>query len=339
MKTWLFGFFVLLSGGVSAQHRPASFSAIDWKMQSVEAPTPDSLARVIASIYTNDLEKVRAAYSWITSHISYNTGVYRPRSVVFSYPKDPMDTAAVWPSGDEMTARKVMLRKTAVCDGYAKLFKVICDYLNVEAKVIHGYGRTTVGDRKFRTNHTWNAVRIDSTWYLLDVTWAAGHINFRDDFVAQQNDFYFLTPPNQFINDHYPEDLSWTLLLEPPTLSEFKRMPFRSKNFIKYDIATYTPEIGVIEAAVGDTLSFSLQLKNAERIKRISPDPFIDSASFSAWPASVFVKPFVQKGNTVHYHYQVEPGKEWVHLVFNDDVVIRYRINLRLPKPESLACN
>ena len=338
MKAWLFGFFVMFTSGVFAQFRNNTpFSFIDWQMQAVEAPTPDSLARFISSSYTNDLEKVRAAYSWITAHITYNTGIYKHRPASFKYPVDPLDTAAVWPSGDEMTARKVMFRRTAVCDGYAKLFKTLCEYLGVEARVVHGYGRTNVGDRKFRTNHTWNAVRIDSSWHLLDVTWAAGHINFNDDFVAQQNDFYFLTPPDQFINDHYPEDLNWTLMSEPPTLSEFKKMPFRSKNFIKYDIAAYFPVTGAIDATVGDTLSFSLQLKNAERVKSISPDPFADSVTISQWPFSTFIRPTVQKGNTVIYQYIAEAGKEWVHLVYNDDVVIRYRLNLLLPQTETVA--
>ena len=52
-----------------------SFSSIDWQMQSVEAPTPDSLGRIINSKYTSSLEKVRAIYSWITSHIEYNTNI------------------------------------------------------------------------------------------------------------------------------------------------------------------------------------------------------------------------------------------------------------------------
>jgi Uncharacterized protein involved in cytokinesis, contains TGc (transglutaminase/protease-like) domain len=31
-----------------------------------------------------------------------------------------------------------------------------------------------ITNRRFAVNHTWNSVYIDSTWYLLDVTWASG---------------------------------------------------------------------------------------------------------------------------------------------------------------------
>jgi len=319
----------LIFGKTNGQSRTASFSAIDWKMQNTEASTPDSLARIVSSLYTSELEKVRAIYSWITSHITYNTGIYKPRRAFLAYPMDPLDTAAVWPSGDEMTARKVMFRREAVCDGYSRLFKVVCQYSGIKAEIINGYGRTNTGsNRKFRTNHIWNAVRIDSNWHLLDVTWAAGHLNFMDDFVARQNDFYFLTPPEQFINDHFPEELRWTLLLQPPTPSEFRKMPFRSKNFIKYDIDHFVPTQGIIEAAIGDTLTFLLRLKDMERVKKIGSDPFVDTTTYAFWPLSSFVKPIHESGKEVFYHYIVDPKSEWLHLLFNEDVIMQYRIKI-----------
>ena len=338
MRRWLLGCFLLLHIGVIAQPRSISFRSIDWTMQNTDAPTPDSLARFIATNFSTQMEKVRAVYAWITNHIAYNTSIYRPGKVVAKYPLDPMDTAMVWPSGDEMVARKVMLRKEAVCDGYSRLFKIVCGYLGLEAVVVHGYGRTTgTGSQKFRTNHTWNAVRIDSAWHVVDVTWAAGYINFRDEFVPAQNDYYFLTRPDQFIQDHYPEELRWSLLAQPPTISEFKKMPFRSKNFIKYDFTAFSPSSGVIDAVVGDTISFSLTVKSSTIKKRISPDSLADTASFSLWPLSAFIKPEKEQGKAVYYTYVVQPGTEWVHLLYNDDVVIRYHINALFKNTESTA--
>src|SRR5688572_26493600 len=224
MKWWLIGLVMVVTSGVQSQSRTASFSSIDWKMQNTDAPTPDSLARIISANFSTQTEKVRAIYSWITNHIAYNTSVYKPGRAYVRYPADPLDTAQVWASGDEMVARKVMLRKEAVCDGYSRLFKVLCQYSGIEAEIINGYGITnTIGDRRFRRNHTWNAVRIDSIWHLLDVTWAAGHLGFLDEFVAKRNDFCFLPPPELFINDHYPEELYWTLLPHPPPPSEFEK--------------------------------------------------------------------------------------------------------------------
>jgi hypothetical protein len=324
MKLWVTGLAFFLFFFCAAQQR-LSYAAIDWKASSLNAATPDSLGRLIKKNFFGEAEKARAIYSWITSHIAYNTAFFKPYAAKYRYEPDPLDTAAVWPSGEEMTARKVMRRRTAVCDGYAKLFKVLCDYAGVESTVIRGFGRG-VNSRKFATNHTWNAVRIDSTWHLLDVTWASGHLNFVDDFVAQQNDFYYLTPPQRFIADHYPEELRWTLLMAPPAPAEFGRAPFRSKNFVKYGVIDYLPGNGIVEAAVGDTLNFQMLLASAERAKQTGSDPFVDSADFAAWPKSIFVKPVMEKAEKLFYSCIVPAGVEWVHLLYNNDVVLHYRL-------------
>ncbi len=334
MKQWLIGLSMFFFFTGNAQQKISSFS-VDWKAESLDAPTPDSLARLINANFFTSSEKVRAIYAWITGHIAYNTAIFKPW-VKYVYSPDPLDTAAVWPSGDEMVARKVMRKRTALCDGYARLFKTLCDYCDIEAVVVLGYGRAPGrGDGKFRTNHTWNAVKIDAAWYLLDATWASGYTTYNDDFVALRNDYYYLTPPDEFSNDHYPEDLRWTLLPSPQAMPEFRRMPFRSKNFYRYDISAYAPANGIVEAATGDTLRFFVQLKDAERARQTSSDPFVDTADYALWPKSGFAKPVAEKNNAVSYAYVVEPGVEWVHLLYKNDAVLHYRLR----QPELNAKN
>ena len=327
----------VVSFSMQAQKPVTSFSTIDWNVQSITAESPDSLATRLTAPYQTELEKVRAVYSWICQHIQYNTSIYRPNPQNIRYTLDPLDTASVWKSGDEMVAQKVLRRGMAVCDGYSRLFKVLCQYAGIEAVVVNGYARSD-WDRaayRFRTNHTWNAVRIDSVWHLLDVTWASGYMDYANNYVQHQNDYYFLAPPEEFIRHHYPEDLRWSLLAQPPTMAEFKKMPFRSKSFIKYDIAAYFPVIGIVEAEVGDTLSFSIQLKDAEKAKRIGSDPFLDTTNFTSSPLSVFIKPEKEKGNKAQYSFVVDTTTEWIHLLYNDDVVLRYRVN----RKQDLATN
>lgn len=320
-----------------AQKPQGDFSAVDWQVLSVTRQMPDTLAYHLTKLYTTDIEKVRAIYSWICQNISYNADIYKPIHLRKPYLPEPVDTALEWKSGDEMVARKVIRRGVAVCEGYSKLFKVLCEYAGIKAVVINGYVRSDF-DRaaeRFRTNHAWNAVQIDSLWYLVDVTWAAGYMTWGDEFVQKQNDFYFLTPPAEFIRDHYPDELRWSLLPHPPSLAEFKKMPFRSKSFVKYGISSYFPKTGVIEAEPGDTLSFTLSLKDVKKAKSTFSDPFQDTASFSLSPASVFIKPDKESGNTVYYNFIVDDTTEWVHLLFNDDVILRYNVSRR----RSIASN
>lgn len=319
--------FLFLATNIFAQNRSASFSSIDWKVRNVEAPTVDSLARKLTAPFQTDLEKTRAVFSWIAQHIAYNTGIYnagRYRSA--RYTPDPDDTISSKPA-IEQTAERVLRRRIAVCDGYAKLFKTLCDYAGIQSELVTGYGKSYLEkDEKFRTNHTWNAVLIDGNWQLLDVTWASGYLSYSNEFVPHIDEAYFLTPPQLFILDHYPEDLKWTLLDDPPTLREFHFSPFKYKSFVKYSIASAWPANGTIDAFVGDTVRIELLLKNAAKDSTIASDPFFDSTIIQLSPRSVFLQPLVENNKAV-YLYVVEPGIEWLHLLYNGDPVLRYKLN------------
>jgi hypothetical protein len=332
MRLTLIIVLILFSRFSFCQNRAVSFSAIDWRVQSIEAPTVDSLARSLTSIYHSDIEKVRAIFSWIAQHIAYNTYIFSSsrRYVSNRFDPGPEDTISEWKSANEMTARRVLQRRFAVCDGYAKLFKTLCDYAGIESEVITGYAKCNFERvEKFRSNHTWNAVMIDSCWHLLDVTWGSGYVTFADEFVQKLDERYFLTDPKEFILDHYPEDLRWTLLQEPPALKEFKFSPFKAKSFVKYAINPVFPGNGLIEAAVGDTVRIELQTRDAVRDKTISSDPFFDSTELTLSPASAFLQPSMA-ANRIVYTYVVESNQvEWLHLLYNDDMILRYRLNVK----------
>jgi transglutaminase/protease-like cytokinesis protein 3 len=301
-------------------------------VRAIEAPAPDSLSKLLVEGCTTDLQKVRAIFSWITQHISYNTSVFSSKRQVSSpkYVSEPEDTSE-WKSANEMTARKVLNKRTALCDGYAKLFKVLCDYAGLRSEVITGYARGfRGGGDRFRSNHSWNAVLIDSVWKLLDVTWASGFINYADQFVQQLDETYFLTPPQQFIYDHYPEDLHWTLMDNPPTISEFRRTPYKCKSFSKYSIGSYAPSNGIIEADIGDTVQIELDVKNLIKDKAIAPDPFFDSSIIDHTPYSIFLAPSDTLGNKIIYrHPVVSSAVSWVNVMYNGDMVLRYRLNVK----------
>lgn len=322
--------FLLFCSTVSfAQNRTTSFSSIDWKVKDIDAPTPDSLAKLLTTSYTTELEKTRAIYSWIAQHISYNMGILNPgkyRPVKFVPEPDTISSK----SAIEQTAERVLRRRIAVCDGYAKLFKTLCDYAGLQSELVLGYAKCYLEkNEKFRTNHTWNAIRIDSSWYLLDATWGSGYVNYADEYIAHLDETYFLTPPKQFILDHYPEDLKWTLMDDPPTLREFKFSPFKYRSFIKYGIQSVAPSQGTIEASVGDTLRFQLTLSNPDKDIKIAADPFIDSVELISSGSSVFLRPVIENKKAI-YTYVVDSDKvEWIHLVYNNDPVLRYRINTK----------
>ena len=140
---------------------------------------------------------------------------------------------------------------------------------------------------------------------------------------------YFLSPPEVFFNDHYPEDLRWSLLDNPPALREFKFTPFKCKSYIKYAINSYFPRNGMIEASIGDTVRIELQTYDADRDMKMSSDPFFDSSILTMSPASAFLNPSVEY-NKICYSYVVDgTNVEWLHLLYNDDMILRYKLNVR----------
>lgn len=330
------GLLALVCGQqAAAQPWMRSFGEIDTRVQRIPATTPDSLAYQLTHPYNTELEKVRSIFRWITEHISYRTRptYFSPATVRKnrSWLDDP-----AWADrpGDELTALQVLERGAAVCEGYARLFKTLCTYAGIRSEVVSGYVRngSNRGGNRFRSNHSWNAVRIDSTWYLLDATWASGFISYQGDvFVKHYDDSYFLALPERLIRTHYPEDLEWSLLAQPPTLREYNQSPFRHKSFIKYQIAAFQPQSGLLRASLGDTLRLEVQTADAERDRRIAPDPYFDSSLLTRSPAWVFLQPDDTARTTrVRYTYPVtSPGVEWVYLMYNNDVVLRYRLAIR----------
>src|SRR5437762_1774165 len=266
MKTCASFILLFLVQSVFAQKQMINYSSIDWNVRNMDASSPAELALDLTAPCKTNLEKTRAIFSWIAQHISYE---YKPvqqtsKSVHFSdrSGQDDADSSTELIPLNDLVAEDVLKKRRASCYGYTRLFKSLCDYAGIPCEIINGYGRGDFNKvaNNFRTNHAWNGVLIDSGWHLVDVTWASGYFTYNSNqFVQHFEDQYFLTPPEQFALDHFPDDLKWSLLLRPPTIGEFIHSPYKGRCFIKYNITSYWPVGGVIYASVGDTVNLHVQ--------------------------------------------------------------------------------
>lgn len=299
-------------------------------LQKRHNETPALLARQITSGCKTEKQKVTAIFNWITDNISYRVrswyaGKYRGQ---LSEPATA-DTGA-YKSANEMVAETVLRNGSAVCDGYARLFTSLCDYSGIRSAVVTGYARTNLGHYadRFSSNHTWNAVRIDSNWYLLDVTWASGYTGYQGyDFVARHDDFYFLTPPEIFILDHFPDEMRWTLLKKPPAPGEFRKAPYRQRAYIKYDITGFEPAQGILEANTGDTVRIVLWIGDAAHDRTIAADTSAPDSAAAVGPQVVVnVYGKVEKGRVMYELPVLSPETEWVQVIYNGDIVLRYKL-------------
>ncbi len=326
---------VLITNLVFSQPRSVNLSNVE------ELTSPVTLAKLLTASDTTDHQKVRSIFRWITDNIAFNVKSFQNHGRVSSadyWLEEDDDTSAVLKPLNERVAEIVLKRRTAVCDGYARLFKTLCDYAGIRCEIITGYAKTNINriGVQFRSNHKWNAVFIDSNWYLLDATWASGYINYRDEFEREYNPRYFLTPPDEFILDHYPEDLRWSLLPNPPAFKEFNYTPFKTAAFSRNYISSFKPENGIIEASVGDSIVIELQTNRAKRNLSVIDVANVDSNTIWVMQCCGIGKPVNNiNGNKVSYTYKVASDNvQWLNVIYDDELIMRYKLNIKKDLPQ-----
>jgi hypothetical protein len=197
------------------------FSAIDAHALAAPASAAGSIPALAAYLIEparDDRERARAVFRWIVGNIAYDPAL-----------RDQTPSAAA-----------VLKRRRGVCSGYAALFKALAEAAGLEAEVIRGHSKGA-GYRPGRrpdaaSDHAWNAVRIKGKWGLVDCTWAAGSLDDAGRLVPHFTDHYFLTPPDIFADDHFPDDPRWQLLSPPMPREEYLRRVQRRPAFFEHGL-------------------------------------------------------------------------------------------------------
>lgn len=73
------------------------------------------------------------------------------------------ESASTGSENDAYSIYGALVNRHAVCEGYARAFKLLCKYVGIECILI-------TGDSK-GVGHMWNMVKLDNQWYHVDVTW------------------------------------------------------------------------------------------------------------------------------------------------------------------------
>lgn len=209
----------------------------------------DSLAFYLTYPFQTDRAKARAIFRWIASNIEYDWESLQSGAYI----------------RNSMEAKDVLKSRSTVCEGYSNLFKELANRAGLESEKIIGYAKGygyNPDQALGGVDHAWNAIKIGGEWKLVDVTWAGG-----GDRVANRekkfNDFYFLTPPEHFINDHLPSITKWQLLDRPISKAEFHKNVKKSPHYFKLGIHNLNFEKFIIRS---DTI-FSIQFETAKKLK------------------------------------------------------------------------
>jgi hypothetical protein len=196
------------------------FTAIDKYAQ--KAPdgvktNTKTLSAYLVKPARNDWEKVRAIYTWIIYNIAYDTRVFDGIKVS----TDPTD---------------VLRTGYSICSGYSDLFSDLAVAAGIEIESISGCGKGhgyQESANSTKTNHAWNAVKIDGKWHLFDATWGAGGVDKNREFIKDPTCYWFDTPPDEFIFSHLPEDITWQLLPASIPANDFLRLPRLTETYFE----------------------------------------------------------------------------------------------------------
>src|SRR6218665_1398984 len=262
--------FILLIPIVAFSQKPANISLVDSFAVTVKyKKNLTTLTNELTNPYSEQLFKARAIFKWITENIRYDYKHYNkysykgkePKTFKCKNDKECEAKRIVW---EIKYIGNVLRKKKAVCQGYSMLFKKMCDIAGLNSEIVTGYVRAepyqvgTAGT----LDHAWNAVWIDSTYYLLDATWAAGGCGKTEDgkllfFQKSYNNYYWLTPAERFARNHFPQSNKWTLLPNY-TKDSFASNPYYLPSEIQ-NIKLITPASGIVSASKGDSIRFNIE--------------------------------------------------------------------------------
>ncbi|PAV63800.1 hypothetical protein WR25_26309 [Diploscapter pachys] len=222
------------------------------------------LVRALSSGARSDVDVARAIYRWITIK-NLNTMTFDD-----SVKSDtPMGLLRGIKYGTE---------------SYHVLFKRLCSYAGLHCVVIKGFSKSagyqpgySFDDHRFR--NTWNAVYLDGSWRFVQCNWGARHLVNAKDAVDNRtpdgnlryeyDDHYFMTDPEEFIYEFFPQQAEWQLLPRPISLSQFERIPFVRSLFFKYGLSFTDPQLESIiytDRSGAATVAVRLPVKEAHSL-------------------------------------------------------------------------
>lgn len=277
-----------------------------------------------------DTEKFRALYTWVCTNIENDYSSYLRTSKKRKKLAENREAFLQWNNSftPKVFEKLVRYRKTA-CTGYAYLICELASLADIDCKIINGYGRTAtlfLGPESI-PNHSWNAVKLNNKWYLCDATWSSGRIILEEnvaEFKPDYHDGYFLADPALFIKNHYPLQIDWALLGEPPTFNQFLEGPVVYKEAFQWSIIPILPEKMIVDTKKNEAVLFKLAVPNTSQGKGIS-------LLLKKGNSSQTVNPTItqnQKEYTLQYSFE-KAGLHDVHIKMDSTVIATYVVKVR----------
>ncbi|HEU4791212.1 MAG TPA: transglutaminase domain-containing protein [Flavobacterium sp.] len=199
-------FLFLMFTVVSFGQTKGVYTLVDAKMDKIPnnlSTTTVGIAEYINANFKSENDKIRAAFYWTASNISYD--IENIESI--DYKEISQDKI-----------KNAVLTKKGVCIHYAEVFNDIAKKVGIKSYLVFGY--TKQNGKVDILAHAWCSARIDNVWWLFDPTWGSGYVD-KKKFFKKINNLNYKVAPSQFIASHMPFDYLWQFLNQTITNQEF----------------------------------------------------------------------------------------------------------------------
>ncbi|WP_370408220.1 transglutaminase domain-containing protein [Tenacibaculum dicentrarchi] len=275
---------------------------------------------------STDVEKFRAIYTWVATNIKADAKTHNKVTRMREKFKNDSVSLSNWnTSYKKIVFKKLVKHKKTMCTGYAYLIKEMASIVNIESKIINGYGRTVSSniDTLENINHSWNSVKLNNKWYLCDATWSSGYIDENGIFITDYNTGYFLTDPVLFSKNHYPLQQKWFLSAKQ-TASNFVEAPIIYGEIFKHQIISLFPEKMKLTVNKKETILFKLNSLKNNSSKKITLIHFLGNTI-----KKLKIDDLNKNNHTITFKHKFKwKGTYDIHLKIDDDIVATYVVKV-----------
>ncbi|MFI2742673.1 transglutaminase domain-containing protein [Zhouia sp. PK063] len=265
------------------------------------------LVNRINTDFSTDKSKVRAIYNWMCLNITYD--IKEKGKFDFHY-RSTEEFKSKQSRRYQRLVNHIMNANIAVCEGYAVLFKQLCNELHIKCDIVTGASKTVTHDigKRFIIDHAWNIVYLNKKPYLIDVTWGDTNVG------SAINYDYFLSDPDFFIQTHYPDHFENSLLKNIIYKEQFAKLPLiYSQNSYKL----ISKQTGILNKIKTPKINFEF-----------STNKKIHQIVYMLNKKSFIVNDIIYNGKTVKFTVDLNKNKycKEAILYFDSEPVIGFKV-------------
>mgnify|MGYP001622898853 FL=1 len=170
---------VFINSGNQANYLDEAYNSeaqINQAIAQLESVRNQIIAQAQGSAYN----QIKYVHDYIVDNTSYDSTISNP---------------------DIYNIYGTLIRKSSVCEGYAKSFKYLMDALDIPCVIVIGEATNSSGESE---SHAWNYVMLNNIWYAIDTTWDDPVVIGGGRPSSSAKTRYFLRGANTFNADHFP---------------------------------------------------------------------------------------------------------------------------------------